>query len=198
MLSRETVGGMNTKKALPDSAPLSADDLDPSTLRMLIEVEGHSGERVSAAIFPIALEDNAVVGAVEWYCAELWASIVRVDFETPPEAPHLLLIWTALGDDAVHAVPCLAATKWLKVKLSLPPDWGVSARGVLIEVDARTWCAVLRFTDDGTTLAVDVPLSFREKSVGDVLAEMCAYFFLHFRFTSLDTALSLAAARERT
>ncbi|MDA8447329.1 hypothetical protein [Paracidovorax valerianellae] len=51
---------------------------------MLIEVEGHSGERVSAAIFPIALEDNAVVGAVEWDCAELWASIVRVDFETAP------------------------------------------------------------------------------------------------------------------
>lgn len=97
----------------------------------------------------------------------------------------------------MHVVPCLAATKWLRVKLRLPPYWGVSARGVSIEVDARTWCAVLKFTDEATTLAVDVPLSFREGSVGDVLAEMCAYFFLHFRFTSLDTALSLAAARER-
>lgn len=187
---------MNAKKAPSSSPQLSDDDLDPSNLRMLIEVEGHSGERVSAAILPIAFEENAVVGAVEWDCAELWASIVRVDFETPPEEPHLLL-WTALGDDAAHVVPCLAATKWLRVKLGLPPDWGVNARGGLIEVDARTWRAVLRFTDDAATLAVDVPLSFREKSVGDVLAEMCAYFFLHFRFTSLDTALSLAAARER-
>lgn len=189
---------MKEKKAPPDSPPLFVDDLDSSTLRMLVEVEGRSGERVSAAIFPIALDDNAVVGAVEWDCAALWASIVRVDFETPPEAPHLLLLWAALGDDAVRVVPCLAATKWLRVKLSLPPDWGVSARGVSIEVDAITWCVVLRFTDDATNLAVDVPLSFREKSVGDVLAEMCAYFFLHFRFTSLDAALSLAAARERT
>lgn len=151
---------------------------------------------MSAAIFPVAVEDHFVVGAVEWDCAELWSSIVHVDFETPPEAPHLLLIWSALGDDAVRVVPCLDSTRWRRVKLRLPPDWGFSARRVMVEVDANTWCATLSFTDDATTWTAEVPVSFRATNVGNVLAEMCACFWLRSRSTQVGASQFFTKVRE--
>ncbi|RYH30606.1 MAG: hypothetical protein EON54_21730 [Alcaligenaceae bacterium] len=187
---------MKQKNAPSDFSDQPVDDLVLSTWRMCVEVEGRSGERVRAAIFPVAVEDNFAVGAVEWDCAELWSSIVHVDFETPPEAPHLLLLWSALGDDAVHVVPCLGATRWRRVKLSLPPDWGISARRVSVEIDANTWWATLSFTDDAATWTAEVPSSFRETSVGNVLAEMCACFWLRNRSGHVNTSQASATARE--
>lgn len=178
---------MNLQK-LPfaHASPDGLADLTLMSMRMLVQVEGTSGEKVIAAIYPLCLEPDFVSASIEWEGVELWASIVRADVSEPEESRLLLLVSVAVGDEASKAVPTLGRGRWRSAELTLPLAPGQPGAGVTVSVDAETWQATLIRRDSDVVKELLVPPSCRMQDAGRALAEMSAHFLLGRRPAFLD------------
>ncbi|MDW5443800.1 hypothetical protein [Polaromonas sp. SM01] len=171
---------MNTKQPLSLSAAEMQDLVDSldGASELLVQVEGHNGECISATIYPIALDPAYVVGSVDWYGPTVFSSIVRADIPESPEFRELLLVWAAVGENSVDAVPILGIGRWRSAQLTLQDPEGQPGR-VTVQVDSSTWQAVMTITGadaERTEVRLLVPKSSGGRDVASVLVGMAARF----------------------
>lgn len=146
---------------------------DPACL--LVQVEGFADEKVSASIFPIALESDYVVGSVDWDGTEVCSSIVRAENAEPPELRGLLLVWASTGENSLCAVPILGCGRWRSAQLTFQDPAGQSGECVTIRADSATWQAAVTWSDvTRTEVALPVPEPFRGSNVGSVLSAIAS------------------------
>ena len=172
---------MNTKQPLSLSAAEMQDLVDSldGASELLVQVEGHNGECISASIFSIALDPAYVVGSVDWDGPTVFSSIVRADIPESPEFRELLLVWAAIGENAVGALPILGSGRWRSAQLTLQDPKGQPGERVTVLVDSSTWQALMTITGadaERTETLLLVPESSGRCDVGSVLVEMTARF----------------------
>lgn len=176
---------MNTKQphpANPVEIHALEDSLDGAS-ELLVQVEGHDGECISASICPIVLDPTYVVGSVDWDGPTIFSSIVRADIPESPEFRELLLVWAVVGENVVDALPILGSGRWRSAQLTFQDPDGQPGGRVTVQVDSSTWqgCMTKIGADaEPTAIQHSVPELSNARDVGSVLAGMTAYF-LHSR-----------------
>lgn len=172
---------MNTKQLnSPNAVEIQdfEDSLD-GVSDLLVQVEGCNGECISASIYSIVLAPNYVVGTVDWDGPTTFSSIVRADIPESPEFRELLLVWAAVGENVVDALPVLGSGRWRSAQLTFPDPEGQPGERVTVQVDSSTWQACMTKTGanaERTAVRQSVPESFNGRDVGSVLAGMTARF----------------------
>lgn len=189
-----TVKRMNTKQP-PSPKAVDMQDLDDSldgVPDLLVQVEGHDGECISASIYPIVLDPTYVMGSVDWDGPTIFSSIVRADIPESPEFRELLLVWAAVGENVVDALPILGSGRWRSAQLTFQDPEGQPGERVMVQVDSSTWQACMKKTGadaEPTAVQQSVPESSNGRDVGSVLAGMTA----HFLYSRLPWFLSTPA-----
>lgn len=154
------------------------DSLDGAS-DMLIQVEGLIGECISASICPIALDPDFVMGSIDWDGPTMFSSIVRCDIPESPEFRELLLVWAAVGENAIAALPILGSGRWRSAQLTLQDPKGQPGKRVTVLVDSSTWQALMTITGadaERTEVRLLVLEPSGGRDVGSVLVEMTARF----------------------